>query len=287
VIVCTCTSSRLVPSAATYISGQLGMAQTYASYDVVAACAGMSYGLAEATRLIQEVERPVLLVCVEKFSNKLGNVRPSRMIFGDGAAAMVVGVAPEGDAPDLHVFKTYASGPAEQVTSIIWPNPAFDNNLTVFGPQVKALAGRYLNQMIDELSQLPAPDGEAGSLLDTIELIVPHQANKTMVLGLASKAGLSADRLYFNIERVGNVSSASIPLAIHDAVRDGVITRPVRLFAPGFGAGAVAGYVVMRLDPAVVAVSTDEQLAAGEPGVAGASPVETSRASEDIQAAFG
>lgn len=287
VIVCTCTSSRLVPSAATYISGQLGMAQTYASYDVVAACAGMSYGLAEATRLIQEVERPVLLVCVEKFSNKLGNVRPSRMIFGDGAAAMVVGVAPEGDAPDLHVFKTYASGPAEQVTSIIWPNPAFDNNLTVFGPQVKALAGRYLNQMIDELSQLPAPDGEAGSLLDTIELIVPHQANKTMVLGLASKAGLSADRLYFNIERVGNVSSASIPLAIHDAVRDGVITRPVRLFAPGFGAGAVAGYVVMRLDPAVVAVSTDEQLAAGEPGVAGAGPVETSRASEDIQAAFG
>lgn len=287
VIVCTCTSSRLVPSAATYISGQLGMAQTYASYDVVAACAGMSYGLAEATRLIQEVERPVLLVCVEKFSDKLGNVRPSRMIFGDGAAAMVVGVAPEGDAPDLHVFKTYASGPAEQVNSIIWPNPAFDNNLTVFGPQVKALAGRYLNQMIDELSQLPAPDGEAGSLLDTIELIVPHQANKTMVLGLASKAGLSADRLYFNIERVGNVSSASIPLAIHDAVRDGVITRPVRLFAPGFGAGAVAGYVVMRLDPAVVAVSTDEQLAAGEPGVAGAGPVETSHASEDIQAAFG
>jgi 3-oxoacyl-[acyl-carrier-protein] synthase III len=51
---------------------------------------------------------------------------------------------------------------------------------------------------------------------------------------------------------VGNTSSASIPIAIHDAVREGVIDRPVRVFAPGFGAGAVGGYVVMRVDPATV-----------------------------------
>jgi 3-hydroxy-3-methylglutaryl CoA synthase len=75
-----------------------------------------------------------------------------------------------------------------------------------------------------------------------------------MVIQLAEQAGLSPDRLYFNVASVGNASSASIPLAIHDAVRDGVITHPMRIFAPGFGAGAVAGYAVMRLDPAVVAV---------------------------------
>jgi hypothetical protein len=61
-----------------------------------------------------------------------------------------------------------------------------------------------------------------------------------------------AEHLYFNIERVGNTSSASILLAIHDAVREGRIDRPMRVFAPGFGAGAVGGYVVMRVDPAVV-----------------------------------
>ncbi|WP_307846492.1 3-oxoacyl-[acyl-carrier-protein] synthase III C-terminal domain-containing protein, partial [Rhodococcus sp. CX] len=66
-------------------------------------------------------------------------------------------------------------------------------------------------------------------------------------------SGLAADRLYFNIDKVGNASSASIPLAVADAVRDGVITEPVRVFAPGFGAGAVAGFSVMRIDPAVVA----------------------------------
>ncbi len=286
VLVCTCTSSRLIPSAATYISGQLGMAQTAASYDIVAACAGMPYGLAEATRLIQEVERPVLVVCVEKFSDKIGNVRPSRMIFGDGAAAMVVGVAPDGEAPDLHYLKTYASGPADQVNSIIWPNPVFDNNITVFGPHVKALAGRYLNQMIDELKELPDPDGEAASLLDSIDLIVPHQANKTMVTQLALKAGLSPDSLYFNIEQVGNASSASIPLAIHDAVRDGVITEPMRIFAPGFGAGAVAGYAVMRLDPAVVAIQAPP-VAAGPPGAEVADQADQSHASDDVQVAFG
>jgi 3-oxoacyl-(acyl-carrier-protein) synthase III len=287
VLVCTCTSSRLIPSAATYIAGQLGIYQTHAAYDIIAACAGLPYGLAEATRLLQETQRPILVVCVEKFSDKIGNVRTSRMIFGDGAAAMVVGVAPEGAAPDFHYLQTYASGPASEVNSILWPNPEFDNNITVFGPHVKALAGRYLTQMIGELQALPDPDGAADSLLDSIDLIVPHQANKTMVVQLAERAGLSADRLYFNIEKVGNTSAASIALAIHDAVRDGVITEPVRIFAPGFGAGAVAGYAVLRLDPAVVAVQAPSAPDVGAPEPAVPAPAPSTPASEDVQVAFG
>ncbi|HXR68908.1 MAG TPA: ketoacyl-ACP synthase III, partial [Dermatophilaceae bacterium] len=207
VLVCTCTSTRIIPSVATWISGQLGIYQTHASCDIIAACAGMAYGLSDAVRILQEVQRPVLVVCVEKFSDKIGNVRPSRMIFGDGAAAFVIGVAPEGEAPDIEFMQTYASGPASQVNSIIWPNPEFDNNITVYGPEVKALAGRYLAQMIDELKVLPDPDGLKDSLLQSIDLIVPHQANKPMVTDLALKAGLTADSLYFNIEKVGNASS--------------------------------------------------------------------------------
>jgi 3-oxoacyl-(acyl-carrier-protein) synthase III len=286
VLVCTCSSTRLVPSVATWISGQLGIFQTHASCDIVAACAGMAYGISDATRILQEVQRPVLVVCVEKFSDKAGNVRPSRMIFGDGAAAFVIGVAPEGAAPDIEYLQTYASGPVEQVNSILWPNPAFDNNLTVYGPDVKALAGRYLGQMIEELKVLPDPDGVKGSLLESIDLIVPHQANKPMVIGLAAKAGISEDNLYFNIETVGNVSSASIPLAIHDAVRDGVIKEPIRIFAPGFGAGSVAGYCVMRIDPAVVAI--ESEVPAVEQGApAPASGQDSGAASEHTQLAFG
>jgi 3-oxoacyl-(acyl-carrier-protein) synthase III len=290
VLVCTCTSTRLIPSVATWLSGQLGMYQTHASCDIIAACAGMPYGLAEATRLLQEVQRPVLLVCAEKFSDKIGTVRPSRMIFGDGAAAMVVGVAAPGKAPDIEYLQTYASGPVSEVNSIIWPNPAFDNNITVYGPEVRSLAGRYLMQMIGELETLPDPGGAAASLLESIDLVVPHQANKTMVIDLAVKAGLSPDRLYFNIEQVGNVSAASIPLAIHDAVRDGVIAEPVQVFAPGFGAGAVAGYAILNVDPAVVVVeghAVPEQVAApDEPSTATVASAVAS-ASDDVRVAFG
>jgi 3-oxoacyl-[acyl-carrier-protein] synthase-3 len=286
VLVCTCSSVRIVPSVATWISGQLGIFQTHASCDIIAACAGMAYGLSDATRILQEVQRPVLVVCVEKFSDKVGNVRPSRMIFGDGAAAFVIGVAPEGESPDIEYLQTYASGPATQVNSIIWPNPAFDNNLTVYGPDVKALAGRYLAQMIGELKALPDPDGVKASLLESIDLIVPHQANKPMVTDLAAQAGISADSLYFNIESVGNVSSASIPLAIHDAVRDGVIKEPTRIFAPGFGAGAVAGYCVMRIDPAVVAIEPEVPAEAGASFPASTRP-RTEASGNDTQLAFG
>ena len=284
-LVCTCTSTRMIPSTATWISGELGIQQTHASVDLVAACAGMPYGLSEAVRLLQEVKRPVLVICVEKFSDKIGNVRTSRMIFGDGASAILVGVAPEGADPDIHYMQTYASGPATQVNSIIWPNPAFDNNITVYGPEVKTLAGRYLVQMIEELKALPDPDGKAESLLDSIDLIVPHQANKTMVSQLATDAGLSADQLYFNISQVGNTSSASIPLAIHDAIRDGYVTGPLRVFAPGFGAGAVAGYTVMEVDPAVVAVHGS---ARGHATEVPAEEIAQQRSAEDnVSLAFG
>jgi 3-oxoacyl-[acyl-carrier-protein] synthase III len=189
------------------------------------------------------------------------------MIFGDGASAIVLAPAPDGSQPDIEYMQTYASGPVSQVNSILWPNPAFANNITVLGPEVKALAGRYLIQMLDDIKALPDPDGVAESLLASIELIIPHQANKTMVIELAKAAGVSREQLYFNIERVGNASSASIPLAIHDAVRDGVITKPMRVFAPGFGAGAVAGYAVLRVDPAVIAA--DEEVAStGAPTMA-------------------
>ena len=142
--------------------------------------------------------------------------------------------------------------------------------------------------MIDELEALPDPDGGAGSLLETHrpDRPAPGQQDDGH-RSSPSGPGCRADQLYFNIEQVGNASAASIPLAIHDAVRDGVIDRPMRIFAPGFGAGAVAGYAVLRLDPAVVAVQ-----GAGPPAGSGAAvptgPGEgTSTASDDVQQAFG
>ena len=283
VLVSTCTSNRLIPSMACWLSGELGLLQTHASADLIAACAGLPYGMAEAIRQLQEVGRPVLLVCVEKFSDKIGSVRTSRMIFGDGAAAMVIGPAPAGDPGDVEVVQTYASGPRTEVNSIIWPNAEFDNDITVYGPEVKSLVQRYLVQMLEELGALPDPDDSGRTLLEGVELIVPHQANKTMILNLADKAGLSADQLYFNVDRMGNVSAASIPIALYDAVRDGAISRRTRVFAPGFGAGAVGGYAVLQVDPAIVAdeVVLDVLLQTATP------PPRAGGTTDDMRAAFG
>jgi len=283
VLVSTCTSNRLIPSIACWLSGELGLLQTHASADLVAACAGLPYGMAEAIRQLQEVGRPVLLICVEKFSDKIGGVRTSRMIFGDGAAAMVIGPAPAGDPGDVAVVQTYASGPRTEVNSIIWPNGEFDNDITVYGPEVKSLVQRYLGQMLDELGQLPDPDDPGRTLLASIELIVPHQANKTMILNLAGKSGLSADQLYFNVDRMGNVSAASIPIALFDAVRDGAITTRTRVFTPGFGAGAVGGYAVLEFDPAIVA----DEVVLDVVGQAGTRPPVAGGTSDDMRAAFG
>jgi 3-oxoacyl-[acyl-carrier-protein] synthase-3 len=285
VLVCTCTSTRLMPSLATWLSGQLGIQQTHASYDIVAACAGLPYGLAEATRLLQEVERPVLLVCCEKFSDKIGTARPARMIFGDGAAALVIAPAAPGERTDIELLQTYASGPVTEVNSIVWPNPEFDNSITVYGPEVRSLAGRYFKQMIEELRAEPEPDGATPTLLDSIDLVIPHQANKTMVIELAGAAGIKPNQLYFNIETVGNTSAASIPLAIADAAADGVIRKPLRIFAPGYGAGAVGGYAVLRIDPAVIASGPS-----APPVPAGTTRRDVRNAptpSENVQAAFG
>lgn len=281
VLVCTCTSTRLIPSTAAYISGELGIYRTYVSCDLVAACAGFPYGLAEATRILQEIDRPVLVVFAEKFSDKIGSVRTSRMLFGDGAAAVVLAPAPAGEEPDIEFLQTYASGPTTQVNSIIWPNPDFDGNLTVYGPEVKALVRRYLEQMIGELGGLRTPEGE--EVLGATDAVVPHQANKVMVADIATGAGLPLERIYFNVERTGNLSAASIPVAIHDAVGDGVINRPMRIFCPGFGAGAVAGYAVMRLDPAVVVTGS---VASGSPGAEAARETPRGASIEDVRLAF-
>jgi len=196
---------------------------------------------------------------------------------------MVIGPAPDGDPGDVEVVQTYASGPHSEVNSIIWPNTEFDNDITVYGPEVKSLVQRYLTQMLHELGQLPDPDDPGRTLLEAIELIVPHQANKTMILNLAEKAGLSADQLYFNVDRMGNVSAASIPIALFDAVRDGAITSRTRVFTPGFGAGAVGGYVVLQFDPAIVAdeVVLDVMLQTAMP------PPLVGGTSDDMRAAFG
>ena len=103
-----------------------------------------------------------------------------------------------------------------------------------------------------------------------------------MVAKSATAAGLDGNDLYFDVETVGNVSAASIPIAIYDAVREGAIDRPMRVFTPAFGAGAVGGYTVTRIDPAIVVPERAEQAEPMTVSQNNAAPT-----MEDVRAAFG
>ena len=254
VIFCSCTSVKMMPSLATWLSGQLGIFQTHASCDIVAACAGLPYGLSEAVRLLQEVERPILVVCGEKFSDKIGTVRTSRMIFGDGAAALVIAPAPAGAAPTSRCCRRTRAAPCRKWTRSSGPIPSSTTTSRCTGrrcaPSSSAISARCWTSCAPCLIRTGRAAARSS---DAVDLVVPHQANKTMVVSIAEAAGVSAERLYFNIDKVGNTSSASIPDRAARRGEGRVIDRPMRIFAPGFGAGAVGGYAVLRVDPAVVA----------------------------------
>jgi 3-oxoacyl-[acyl-carrier-protein] synthase III len=94
VVVCSATNTQLMPPLAARVADRIGLTKLAGVWDVVAACAGLPYGLAHAARVVEEADCAVLLVLAERFSDKLGTVRSSRMLFGDGAAALLLSPAP-------------------------------------------------------------------------------------------------------------------------------------------------------------------------------------------------
>jgi len=100
--------------------------------------------------------------------------------------------------------------------------------------------------MIDELKVLPDPDGVKASLLESIDLIVPHQANKRIIDGSAHKLGIAPEKVVITVDRHGNTSAASIPLALFDAVSDRRIKRGNLILLEAMGGGFTWGSALLR-----------------------------------------
>jgi 3-oxoacyl-[acyl-carrier-protein] synthase III len=151
--------------------------------------------------------------------------------------------------------QTYAGGARDEVHSVVWPNEHFNNHVTVDGPGARSIVQRYMREILDDLGRRPRGDGSA---LEEIDLVIPHQANEPMVREIAEAAGVHPGRLYFNVSRVGNLGGASIPVALHDAVRDGTIARETRVLAPAFAAGALAGVALLTVRQPVISAIASE-----------------------------
>ena len=253
-IICTTvTPDTLIPSTACYIQRELGMNGCMA-FDINCACSGFVYAMDMAQKyLASDSVRNVLIVSAEELSKVTNyNDRASCVLFGDGAAAAVIGSSESSFSSFLGADGSGAEF-LRAVSVHPVPNPFFElkgvdprtdpaekGQLFQDGKEVYKFAVSMMPHAVETVLE------KAGLTVEDIDMIIPHQANIRIIQTAASKLGADMAKFYVNIEKYGNTSSASIPIALTEAVETGAVKRGDRLVLVGFGAGLTYGAVCME-----------------------------------------
>jgi 3-oxoacyl-[acyl-carrier-protein] synthase-3 len=243
VIVATSTPDYVFPSTACLLQAKLG-AKGCAAFDVQAVCSGFVYGLATADSFIRGgMYRRALVVGAEVFSRILDwNDRATCVLFGDGAGAVVLSAA---DRPGIHASVLHADGSYAGILSVpgnvCGGQIAGSAFLQMQGNQVFKLAVKVLEDSAHEAVEA------AGMRMSDIDWLIPHQANVRILEATAKKLGLAPERLVVTVDRHGNTSAASIPLALDEWVRAGRIRAGHRVLMQGVGGGFTWGAVVATM----------------------------------------
>ncbi len=249
IVVATCTPDYLIQSTACLVQEKLG-AKKAAAFDINAACSGFVYGLTLANSLIKsEMYKKILIIGAELFSKVLDMTdRNTCILFGDGAAAAVVGEVEEGfgikasymmaEGEDEEILRTPAGGTARPITQEELDNR--QNHLKMKGQEVFKFAVKALPKATKEALQ------KADLTVEDIDLIIPHQANKRIIESAAKRLKIDTDKFFLNLNKYGNTSAASIGLALGEALENGKIKKGDLLAFTGFGAGLTYGSIVMK-----------------------------------------
>jgi 3-oxoacyl-[acyl-carrier-protein] synthase III len=242
IVVATSTPDQIFPSTACLIQAQLNAAGC-AAFDLQAVCSGFVYGLVVADAMIRTgAHRRALVIGTEVFSRIIDwNDRTTCVLFGDGAGAAVLEAAQE---PGLIAAQLKADGTQAGVlcTAGRVSNGQIEGRpfLTMDGPAVFKLAVNVLGaSALDVLQQ-------AGIDAERLDWLIPHQANIRILSAIAKRLGVPEERLVITVDRHGNTSAASVPLALDEAVRDGRIRRGQHLLLQGVGGGFTWGSVLLR-----------------------------------------
>ena len=254
VIVATATPDHLFPSTATLLAHRIG-ARHAGAYDLLAACSGFVYGLAQASALVESgIARTVLVVGAEALSRLTDQTdRATCVIFADGAGAAVVTSAGPDEVTGFLGFELGADGGgADQLRipaggsrmPVAMAGRPSDGYIQMNGTDVFRFATRV---MVESTERLLAA---AGLDIDEIDLVVAHQANTRILDHAAERLGVASDRVFSNIDRYGNTSSASIPLALTEARDEGRLSPGDLLLLVGFGGGLTWASTIVRYEPA-------------------------------------
>jgi 3-oxoacyl-[acyl-carrier-protein] synthase-3 len=232
ILLATTTPDRLIPATAPLIQDALG-AQCPA-VDLNAACSGFMYGLWLARGLLATGSKRVLLIGAEHLSRWVDwDDRAMAVLFGDGAGAVVLEATEDGG--DLLGFDVGSDGSLMHLISC-----EHGGTIQMDGKETFRRAVRI---MVDSAQRALK---EASMSIDDVALVVPHQANLRIIQAACDRLGVDVDRSVCVIDRYGNTSSASIPLALVDALDEGRIKPGDLLLLTGFGAGMTWASAVLR-----------------------------------------
>ncbi|WP_437594048.1 beta-ketoacyl-ACP synthase III [Sorangium sp. So ce1000] len=251
IIVGTISGDMPMPSCAVYVQQKLG-ATDIPAFDISAACAGFVYGLTIADQFIANgVARHVLVIGVELLSRILNwKDRTTCVLFGDGAGAVVLGPA-SGDGRGIISTRIFSDGAL--ANSLVIPGGGTAEPLTAEGIEQNRNKVHMVGQDIFKVAvknissaSLLALEAAGMSAAD-IDWVVAHQANLRILNQVAARLSLSLEKFVVNIEEYGNTSSASIPIALDEAVRDGRVKPGQNVLVCALGAGISWGASVIRM----------------------------------------
>jgi 3-oxoacyl-[acyl-carrier-protein] synthase-3 len=232
VILCTTTPDRTVPATSASVQNTLGVGG--GAFDLNAACSSFVYGLVCAEGLLATGARKILLIGAETLSRITDwTDRNTAVLFGDGAGALLLEARDE--PSQLLGWDLGADGSAEQILYAEVGGKMKMDGREVFRRAVRAVvasAGVALQR--------------AGITPDQVDLMVPHQANYRIIEAVCRRLGIPIERNAIVLDRTGNTSSASIPLALVDALASGRVQSGDLVLLTGFGAGMTWGSAVLR-----------------------------------------
>ena len=233
-VVATCTPVQVLPSTAALVQDALGL--RCGALDVGAACAGFVYGLVASSGMA--AGQPALLVGAETLTRITDpDDRGTRILFGDGAGAAVIGT-PVDPRAGLLAWDLGCDGAAAPLLEV----PVNDRYMRMEGREVFRRAVRIV---VESASTTLA---RAGLTSADVDLFVPHQANVRIIEASCSRLGIPMEKAAVNLDRYGNTSAASIPMALAEAVDAGRVAPGDVVLLSGFGAGMTWASAVLRWD---------------------------------------
>jgi 3-oxoacyl-[acyl-carrier-protein] synthase III len=231
-VLATTTPDRTVPATSATVQNELGL--TCGAFDINAACSGFTYALVAAHGLIAIGAERVLVIGTDTLARITDwEDRNTAVLFGDGSGAVVLEAVDGGG--HLLAWDLDADGSAEPLLYAEIGEPMVMDGKEVFRRAVRI--------MVDSAAKTMA---HAGVSADEIALIVPHQANLRIIQAACARLGVDIDRAAIVLDRTGNTSAASIPLALVDAIDNGRVRDGDLILLVGFGAGMTAASAILR-----------------------------------------